>query len=72
MTMACNMELASGDSILKYSAPHLYEHDRNRLLRSGFKSVDLFSPSMLNSVENKYEKDRSPKRQKLDNRSGYF
>ena len=71
MTMACNMELAHRDSILKYSAPHLHEHDRNRLRRSGFKSMDLFSPSVLNSVENKYERDRSLKRQKLDNRSGY-
>ena len=71
MTMACNMELAHRDSILKYSAPHLHEHDRNRLRRSGFKSVDLFSPSVLNSVENKYERERSPKRQKLDNRSAY-
>ena len=71
MTMAHNLELACIDSILKYSAPHLQEHDRNHLRRSGFKSVDLFSPSVLNSVENKYERDRSPKRQKLDSRSGY-
>ena len=66
MTMACNMELACRDSILKYSPPHLHKHDRNCLRRSGFKFVDLFSPSVLNSVENKYERDRSPKRQKVD------
>ena len=53
MTMACNLELARWDSILKFSAPHLHEHDRNHLRRSGFKSVDLFLPSVLNSVENK-------------------
>ena len=51
MTTACNLEVARRDSILKYSAPHLHEHDRNRLRRSGFKSVDLFSHSVLNSVE---------------------
>ena len=70
MTIACNLELACRDSILKYSAPHLHEHDRNHLNRSSFKSVDLFSP-VLNSFENKYERDRSPKRQKLNSRSGY-
>ena len=71
MTMLCNLELACRDSILKFSAPHLHEHDRNHLRRSGFKLVNLFSPSVLNSVENKYERDRSPKRQKFDSRSGY-
>ena len=50
MTMACNLEL---DSIIKCSALHCHEHDRNHLHRSGFKSVDLFSPSVLNSLENK-------------------
>ena len=69
MTMACNLELARRDSILKFSAPHLYEHDRNRLHRSGFKPADLFLPSLLNGMENTWE--RSPKRQKLDSRSGY-
>ena len=29
-------------------------------------SADLFSPAILNSVEKKLEKERSPKRQKLD------
>ena len=69
MTMACNLELAKRDTILKFCAPQLHEHDRNRLRRSGFTSTDLFSPSVLNSVENKYDRKRSPKRQKLDNRS---
>ena len=43
MTMSCNMQLARRDSILKYSAPHLHEHNRCRLRRSGFTSTDLFS-----------------------------
>ena len=51
MTMSCNMQLARRDMVLKYSASHLHEHDRNRL-RSGFTSTDLFSPSVLNNVEN--------------------
>ena len=38
--------------------PQLYEDDRNRLRRSGF--------AILNAVEKKLEKERSPKRQKLD------
>ena len=66
MTMSCNMQLARRDTILKFSAPHLHEHDRNRLRRSGFTSTDLFSPSVLNNVENKYERSRSPKRQKME------
>ena len=68
MTMSCNMQLARRDTILKFSAPHLHEHDRNRLRRSGFTSTDLFSPSVLNNVENKYERSRSPKRQKMDSK----
>ena len=71
MTMACNLELARRDTILKFSSPQLHEHDRNRLCRSGFTLTDLFSPSVLNSVENKYNRERSPKRQKLVNRSSY-
>ena len=63
MTMACNLELARRDTILKFFAPQLHEDDRNRLRRSGFTSTDLFSPSVLNSVENKYDRKRSPKRQ---------
>ena len=31
MTMAYNLELARRDTILKFSAPQLHEHDRNRL-----------------------------------------
>ena len=68
MTMSCNMQLARRDTILKYSAPHLHEHDRNRLRRSGFTSTDLFSPSVPNNVENKYERSHSPKRQKMDSK----
>ena len=71
MTMTCNLELARRDTILKFSAPQLHEHDRNHLCRSGFTSTDLFLPSVLNSVENRYDRDRSPKRQKLDSRSTY-
>ena len=57
MTMACNLELARTDSILKLPAPRLHEHDGNHLRRSGFTSMDLFSPSVLNSVKNKYERE---------------
>ena len=53
---------------MKYSAPHLHEHDRNHLRRSGFTSMDLFSPSVLNNVETKYECSHSPKRQKMDSK----
>ena len=69
MTMTCNLELARRDTIFKFSAPQLHEHNRNRLRRCGFTPADLFSPSVLNSVENKCDRDRSPKRQKLDSRS---
>ena len=68
MTMSCNMQLARRDTILKYSAPHLHEHDRNRLRRSGFTSTDLFSPSVLNNVKINTERSRSPKRQKMDSK----
>ena len=44
MTVACNTELARCDTNLKYSAPHLHKHHRNRLRRSGFTLTDLFSP----------------------------
>ena len=54
MTMSCNMQLTRRDTILKYSSPHLHEHYRNRLTRSGFTSADVFSPSVLNNVENKF------------------
>ena len=66
VTMARNMKMARRDTMLKYSASHLHEHGRN-CLRSGFTSADLFSPSDLNSVENKYERERSPERQRQDN-----
>ena len=66
MTMACNLQLARRDTTLKQCAPQLHEHDRNRLRGSGFMSVDLFSPVILNAVEKKLEKERSHKRQKLD------
>ena len=59
MTMACNLELARRDTILKFSTPQLHEHDRNRLRRSGFTSTDLFSPLVLNSVENKYDGEKT-------------
>ena len=49
----------------KQCAPQC-EHDRNRLRRSGVISGDPFSPAILNAVEKKLEKERSPKRQKLD------
>ena len=62
---ACSMELARRNTIRKYSAPHLNKHNRNYLKR--FKE-DLFSLSVLNSIENKYERDRSSKKQKLDNK----
>ena len=63
---ACNMKQARRNTILKYSAPHLQEHDRNQLRRSGFTSTDLFSPSVLNNVENKYERSRYPKRRQIE------
>ena len=66
MTMACHLQLARRDTTLKPFAPQLHEYDRNRLRRSGFMSVDLFSPAILNAVEKKLEKESSPKRQKLD------
>ena len=44
ITMDCKMELDGRDTILRYSAPHLHEHDRNCLRRSDCTSADLFSP----------------------------
>ena len=66
MIMSCNLELARRDTTLKQTASHLHEHDRNRLRRSGFMSTDLFSPGILNVVEKKYEREKSPKRQKTE------
>ena len=71
ITMACDLELAIRDMILKFSAPQLHEHDRTHLRRSGFTSSDLFSHSVLNSVENKYDRERSPRREKVESRSAY-
>ena len=68
MIMACNLELARRDTTLKVAASHLHEHDRNRLRRSGFMSQDLFSPSIVDAVEKKLEKERCPKRQKVDHK----
>ena len=42
MAMACNLELARRDTILKFFAPQLHKHDRNSLCRSGITSTDLF------------------------------
>ena len=64
ITMACNLQLARCDTTLKQCAPQLFEHDRNRLRKSGFMTGDLFSPEILNAVEKKLEKERSPKRKK--------
>ena len=64
MIMACNLELARRDTTLKVAASHLHEHDRNRL----FMAQDLFSPSILDAIEKKLEKERSPKRQKVDHK----
>ena len=68
MIMACNLQLARRDTTLKQCAPKC-EHDRNRLGRSGFISGDLFSPAIQNAIEKNLEKERSPKRQKLDMKS---
>ena len=68
MIMACNLELARRDMTLKSAASHLHEHDRNRLRRSGFMSQDLFSPAILDAIEKKLEKERSPKRQEVDHK----
>ena len=70
MIMACNLELARRDTTLMNAASHLHEHDRNRLRRSGFQimSQDLFSPAILDVIEKKLEKERSPKRQKVDHK----
>ena len=68
MIMACNLELDRRDTTLKQAAPHLDEYDRNRWRRSGFMSQDLFSPSILDVVKKKLEKERSPKRQKVEHK----
>ena len=50
---ACNLQLARRDTVLKNLAPDLNEHDFNRLRRTGFKSHDLFCPTVLTEVEKK-------------------
>ena len=58
--LACNIQLARRDSILKVCASHLQEHDFiNKLRRTGFKSVDLFCPTTLDQIQKK--QDRSPR-----------
>ena len=53
---------------LKVAASHLHEHDRKRLRRSSFMSQDLSSPSILDAIEKKLDKECSPKRQKVDHK----
>ena len=55
--------------MLKNPAPNLNEHDFNRLRGTGFKSHDLFCPTVLNEVEKKIQK--SPKRPRTDNKSSF-
>ena len=66
---SCNLELARRDTVLKNLAPNLNEHDFNRLRRTGFKSHDLFCPTVLNEVEKKIQK--SPKRPRTDQKSSF-
>ena len=70
ITMACNLELARRDSMLKYCCHHLRDHEINKLRRTGFKSGDLFCPAALNSLDKRYEK--SPKRQKTQQQQPIF
>ena len=69
IALACNLQLARRDSILKVCASHLQEHDFNKLRRTGFKSADLFCPTTLDQIQKK--QDRSPKRLKTDNRQSF-
>ena len=69
IALACNLQLARRDSILKVCASHLQEHDFNKLRRTGFKSGDLFCPTTLDQIQKK--QDRSPKRLKTDNRQTF-
>ena len=66
---ACNLQLARRDTVLKNLAPDLNEHDFNRLRRTGFKSHDLFCPTVLNEVEKKIKK--SPKRPRIYDKSSF-
>ena len=69
IALACNLQLARRDSILKVCASHLEEHDFNKLRRTGFKSSDLFCPTTLDQIQKK--QDRSPKRLKGDSRQSF-
>ena len=53
IALACNLQLARRDSILKVCASHLQEHDFNKLRRTGFKSADLFCPTTLDQIPKK-------------------
>ena len=53
IALACNLQLARRDSILKVCASHLQEHDFNKLRRTGFKSADLFCPTTLDQIQKK-------------------
>ena len=69
IALACNLQLARRDSILKVCASHLQEHDFNKLRRTGFKSADLFCPTTLD--QNQKKQDRSPKRLKGEQRTSF-
>ena len=68
IALACNLQLARRDSILKVCASHLQEHDFNKL-RTGFKSVHLFCPTTLDQIQKK--QDRSPKRHQVEQRPSF-
>ena len=67
---SCNLQLARRDTVLKSLAPNLNKHDFSRLRRTGFKSHDLFCPTVLNEVEKKIQK--SPKRPRTDQKAFTF
>ena len=69
IALACNLQLAMRDSILKICAPHLHEHDFNCLRRTGFKAGGLFCPTTLDQIQKKHK--RSPKRQKMEPRQSF-
>ena len=64
IALVCDLQLARRDSMLKVCAPHLHEHDFNRLRGTGFKAGDLFWPTTFYQIQKKHY--RSPKRQKLE------
>ena len=69
IALACNLQLARRDSILKVCASHLQEHDFNKLRRTGFKSADLFCRTTLHQIQKK--QDRSTKRLKGDSHQSF-